>query len=163
MLEQLATIVSFILILGGLITIIFPIAPSIPTIWFGIFVYSAAHHYINITSQFMLIISLIALVTIYLDFSLSRGGVKKIRADTWGILGALVGGAAGAFFDPLGTFLIGPILGAVVFQLLRGRDNVYAFDSGNTTVVAFMGGTLIKLVAGIGMIGLFILRLQHQI
>lgn len=163
MIETISTLVSFILILGGLVSIIFPIAPSIPTIWFGIFIFAVSHHYVDVNSQFMMIITLVALVTIFLDFSLGRGGVKKLRADMWGIIGALVGGAIGSFFDPLGTFLIGPILGALLLELLRGHDNVYSYESGNTTIVAFMGGTMVKLVAALTMIGLFVLRLRHQL
>lgn len=161
--QSFVTIISFILILGGLISIIFPIAPSIPTIWFGIFIYSISHHFISINNQFMLLITLIGLLTILLDYSLSRGGTKKLRADSWGIIGALLGGALGSFFDPIGTFLVGPILGAIIAELIRGRDNVYSYSSGNTTVVAFMGGTIVKLIAALAMIGLFILRLQHRI
>lgn len=163
MTELVATIVSFLLILGGLGSILFPIAPSIPTVWLGIFVYAMAHRYLNVDQGFLGVISIIALSTIVLDYTLSRGGVKKLQAGPWGIVGAIVGGAVGTFFGPIGTYLVGPILGAVVGETLHGRDRVYSYRSGNYTIVAFMGGTLIKLIAALAMIGLFILRLQHKI
>ncbi len=163
MTEIIATIVSLALILGGLGSILFPIAPSIPTIWFGIFVYAAAHKYVGIDQQFLGIISLIALGTIFLDYTMSKGGGRKFKASPWGIFGAFVGGILGTFFGPFGTFLIGPTLGAIIFELLHGRDQVYSYQSGNYTIVAFMGGTLIKLVASLAMIGLFILRLQQKV
>lgn len=163
MIQALSTILSFALILGGLFSIAFPIAPSIPTIWFGIFIYAAAHNYLGINQQFMLIVSVIALSTIVLDYALSRSGVQKMRAGPWGIVGAVVGGAAGTLLGPIGTYLAGPILGAIIAESLRGRDRVYAYQSGNYTIVAFMGGTIIKLVAALAMIGLFILRLQHKV
>lgn len=163
MIQSLSTVVSFALILGGLVSIIFPIAPSIPTVWFGIFIYGASHRYLGINQQFLMVVTLIALATIILDYTLSRGGVQKLKAGPWGIMGAVIGGAAGTFFGPIGTYLAGPIIGAIVAELLRGRDRVYSYQSGNYTIVAFMGGTVIKLVAALGMIGLFLLRLQHQL
>ncbi len=163
MLQLLSTIVSLALILGGLVSIIFPIAPSIPTIWFGIFIYGAAHQYIDVNQFFLMTITLIALATIFLDYTMSKGGMRKFTAGPWGIVGAVGGGLVGIFFGPFGTFLVGPILGAVAIELLRGRDRVYSYQSGNYTIIAFMGGTLIKLVAALAMIGLFILRLQHKV
>lgn len=163
MIQLISTIVSLILILGGLFSILFPIAPSIPTIWFGIFIYAAAHSYIGIDQQFMIMVSLIALATIVLDYSLSRSGFQKMQAGPWGIVGAILGGAVGTVFGPIGTYLAGPILGAIIAETFRGRDRVYSYKTGNYTIVAFMGGTVIKLVAALGMIGLFILRLQHQV
>lgn len=163
MIVILATIASFALIIGGLFSILFPIAPSIPTIWFGIFVYAIAHNYLGVDQQFLMWTTVIALGTIVLDYTVSRSGVKKLRAGPWGILGAVVGGAVGTAIGPFGTFLIGPILGAIIAELFRGRDQVYSYQTGNYTIVAFMGGTLIKLIAALAMIGLFILRLQHKL
>lgn len=163
MIQSLATVVSLTLILGGLISIIFPIAPSIPTIWFGMFIYAISHDYLDINQNFMIVVSAIALGTIVLDYTLSRGGVKKMIAGPWGVVGAIVGGALGTFFGPFGTYIGGPIVGAIVAELLRGRDRVYSYQSGNYTIVAFMGGTIIKLIAAIAMVGLFILRLQHKV
>jgi uncharacterized protein YqgC (DUF456 family) len=162
-LTSLSTTVSLVLILGGLTSIIFPIAPSLPLVWLGVFIYAAAHQYTDISQSFMALISAIAFSTIILDYFLSRGGVKKLQAGPWGILGAVIGGAIGTFFGPLGTYLGGPVIGALVLETFRGRDRVYSYQSGNYTVVAFMGGTVIKLVASIAIIGLFILRLQHKL
>ncbi len=160
---QLSTILSFVLILGGIITIVFPIAPSIPTIWFGIFIFAASHHYDTISQTFLALVSIIAVVTIILDYTLSRSGIKKLRAGPWGILGAVVGGLVGSLFGSISGYLIGPLAGALVFELFLGRDQIYSYKSGNYTIVAFMGGTIIKLLAAIGMVGLFTLRLQGKI
>lgn len=163
MIVIISSIASFALILGGLFSILFPIAPSIPTVWFGIFVYAISHDYVGVDQEFLMWTMIIALGTIVLDYTVSRSGIKKLKAGPWGIFGALVGGALGTLFGPFGTFLVGPIVGAVVAELLRGRDQVYSYQSGNYTIVAFMGGTLIKLIAALAMIGLFLLRLRGQI
>lgn len=162
-LEILITIVASLLILGGFVAIIFPIAPPIITIWFGIFIYAISQDYENIGQSYMLLISGIALSTVILDYTLSRNGSQRLKAGPWGVLGAVVGGIVGLVFGPIHAYLTGPIIGAVVFELVRGRDQVYSYQSGNYTIVAFMGGTLVKLIAGVAMTGLFILRLQNKL
>ncbi len=159
----LASLLSFILILGGIASIVFPVAPSIPTIWFGIFLYAISHHFATVNQNFMVLVSIIALGTIGLDFALSKSGVKKLRAGPWGIFGAVVGGLVGSFFGAIGTYLVGPLAGALAAEMLLGHDQVYSYQSGNYTIVAFMGGTIMKLLASIGMVGLFILRLQGKL
>lgn len=162
-LDTFIAIISSILILGGFIAIMFPFAPPIVTIWFGIFIYAISRDFATIGQNYMLLISLIALSTIFLDYTLSRSGSRKLKAGPWGVLGAVIGGVVGSFFGSFHTYLTGPIVGAIVFELLRGRDQVYSYKAGNYTIVAFMGGTLVKLVAGVAMTGLFILRLQGRL
>jgi uncharacterized protein YqgC (DUF456 family) len=161
--EQLSTGLAFILIIGGLLAILFPFAPSVPTVWFGIFLYAISHDFVTVNQSFMVIVSIITVATIVLDYTLSRGGVQRLRAGPWGVLGAVVGGLIGSLINPITAYLVGPIIGAVVFETLKGRDQVFSYKSGNYTIVAFMGGTIIKLLASIAMIGLFVLRLQGRI
>ena len=161
-LEAVATILSFLMIIGGFVAILLPFAPSVPTIWFGIFLYAISHKYLTINQSFMVLVSGIALGTIVLDYTLSRAGAQKLMAGPWGVLGAVFGGLIGTFFGPIATYIIGPLIGAIVVELLRGRDRVYSYKTGEYTVVAFMGGTVVKLMAGIIMVGLFVLRLQGK-
>lgn len=161
--ETISTVLSLILIIGGMAAIVLPFAPSIPTIWFGIFLYAISHEFTTVSQNFMVLVSGIALGTIVLDYTLSRSGVQKMMAGPWGVLGAVAGGLVGLLFGPIATYLIGPLVGAIVIELLRGRDRVYSYQSGNYTIVAFMGGTIVKLLAAIAIIGLFILRLQGRI
>lgn len=160
---DLSTALSFILIIGGLIAIVLPFAPSVPTIWFGIFLYGVSHDYVSVNQNFMILVSVIAMLTIVLDYTLSRTGVQRMKAGPGGVVGAVLGGLVGTIFGPIATYLIGPVLGAIIIELLRGRDRVFSFQSGKYTIVAFMGGTVVKLVAAVVMIGLFILRLQGRI
>jgi uncharacterized protein YqgC (DUF456 family) len=161
--QSLSTILSFILIIGGVIAILLPFAPSIPMVWFGIFIYAISHDFLDINQQFMVIVSVIAATTIILDYTLSRSGVYKLKVGPWGVLGAVAGGLVGSLFSPIMAYIVGPVVGAIVMELLRGHDQVFSFKSGNYTIVAFMGGTIVKLAAAIVMVGMFFLRLQGKI
>lgn len=158
-----ASIVGWIIIVLGFASIFLPFAPSIPLVWLGIFIYAVSRHFVPIDRGFMAMISVIAVITVFLDYTLYKFGIHKFRAGGWGVIGGIVGFVVGSFISPLVSYVVGPIVGAVAFELLRGRDQVFSFKTGNTTVVAFMGGTIIKLVAALAMIGLFILKLQGKI
>lgn len=160
---QIATVVCWILIGIGVISIFLPFAPGIPSIWFGIFLFAISHGFDTITRGYMGIISGVALFTILLDYTLSSFGIQKIRAGFWAVVGAIIGFIVGSFFNPFISYIVGPALGAIIAELLHGHDTVYSFTSGNTTIVAFMGGTIVKMAAALVMIGLFVLRLQGKL
>lgn len=159
----ISSVVAWILIGFGVIAIFLPFGPSIPLIWLGIFVYAFGHQWMTITQTFMALVTGIALFTIFLDYTLYRFGIRKFRAGAWGVIGAIVGFIVGSFINPIVQFVVGPVFGAIAFESLRGRDQVFSFKAGNTTVVAFMGGTIVKLAAAVAIIGLFILRLRGSV
>lgn len=156
----LATILSIILIIIGFIAIMLPFLPSIPSVWFGIFLYAISHHFQPVTREIMVAISLIAAGSMFLDYTLSRRGVKKLRVGVGGVFGAVIGGLAGSFFGPVFMYVIGPVVGAIALEMLRGRDRIYSYKQGETTIVAFFGNTVIQLLAALLMTGLFVLKLQ---
>ncbi len=161
--ESLSTVVAWALIGLGFFSIFLPIAPSIPVLWLGMFVYAASHSFEVITKPFMATVSAIAVGTIFLDYTLFHFGMQKFRAGAWEVVGAIIGFAIGSFFGQFYALVVGPALGGVIFALMRGRDQIYSFKTGNTTVVAFLGGTIVKLIAAVIMIGLFVLRIRENL
>lgn len=154
---------TFAVMLVGLISIVFPFLPSIPVIWLGIFLYGVGTNFEVITPNFMLLISLLAFATIFLDYTTTVWGLKKYRGSLWGIIGAVVGGFVGSLWGILGALVIGPVFGSVVFEMLRGRDNVFGLETERFTIVGFVGGTLVKFSVGIAMIGLFLWKILSQL
>ncbi len=150
---------TFAVMLVGLISIVFPFLPSIPVIWLGIFLYGVGMNFSVVDANFMLLISLLAFTTVFLDYTTTVWGLKKYRGTPWGILGAVLGGFVGSLFGILGAFVIGPIMGSVVFEMLRGRDNVFGIETERFTIVGFIGGTLVKFSVGVAMIGLFLWKI----
>ncbi|USN53385.1 MAG: DUF456 family protein [Candidatus Nomurabacteria bacterium] len=149
----------FIIVLVGFVGIAFPIVPSIPLIWFGILLYGIATDFSLVTPSFLLIISVLGLVVVLLDFVAYLWGGKQFRASLWGVLGAVIGGIIGSFFGLLFAFVVGPFFGAVVSQLVVGRDRVFAVETKHYIIIGYMGGMIIKFAVGVAMIGLFLWQL----
>jgi len=152
-------IACFAIMIAGLGSIFFPIIPSIPMIWLGIFLYAIATGFEKIDSNFLLLISILTLAIIFLDYIVLTLGVRKFNFSVWGIVGAIVGGVIGSFFNLFFALVIGPVLGAVVGQILTGQDLTYIFQMKKYTVIGFIGGTVVKISVGVAMIGLFIWKL----
>ena len=160
---DLATTFSIVVALGlmvvGLIGVFLPIIPSTPLIWFGIFLYGVVTGFEKVTTEFLLTISALALATVFLDWTSTMWSYKKFHASPWSVFGAVLGAFIGSLFGPAATWVIGPVLGGIVAGMMVGSDNVFAVRRGRVTVVAFLGGTIVKLTLGLLMIGLFLLKI----
>ncbi|MFH0829397.1 MAG: DUF456 domain-containing protein [Candidatus Kerfeldbacteria bacterium] len=154
---------SIIIMLVGFMSIIFPFLPSVLVIWLGVFLYAVGSSFETIDANFMLVVSVLAFGTMFLDYLSNSWGSRKFRGSYWGVLGAVLGGLVGSLFGPLGMLVIGPVFGAVIFEMVRGRDNIFGIETDHFTVVGFIGGTLVKLATGVVIVGLFIWKLMQSV
>ena len=81
-------------------------------------------------------------------------GAKKLGATWRGIVGAVVGGLVGMFFS-LPGIIIGPFLGALVFELIGGYKLKSAAKAGGGAVLGLLAGAVGKFAICVLMMGLF--------
>jgi uncharacterized protein len=104
---------------------------------------------------FVVLIALIAASQIY-DIVSGAAGSRWFGGTRWGAIGAIVGAVAGLFFLPLGLIL-GPLIGACVFELLFAeQDARKAAVSGFGSAVGALSAVLVKVLVGLVMIGWFL-------
>ena len=101
------------------------------------------------------------LFSILVDYLASMYGAKKLGATWRGILGAVVGGLIGIFFNVPGI-LLGPFLGAVVFEMAGGRKLKDAGRAGLGATLGLLGGAIAKLGCCVAMMGLFAVNVIHR-
>ena len=82
-------------------------------------------------------------------------GAKRYGATAWGMVGAMLGGVVGLFLGFLGIIL-GPFVGAVLAEVLAGREWQKALKAGVGTFVGFVLGGIGKIVCSIAMILVFL-------
>lgn len=150
---------ALLIIFLGLASIAIPYLPAIPILWLGIFLYGVGTNFEVIDLDFLFLISLLGLFSIVLDFIASMWGRPRYRSRFSGIFGAVLGGLIGSLFGNIGAFVVGPVIGAVVAELVQGHDNIFRIESENFTVIGYIGGTLVKLMIGIAIAGLFFWKL----
>lgn len=108
------------------------------------------------------VLVLLAAATYAVDFAASYFGAKRFGATKWGSFGAIVGGVVGLFFGVPGLF-VGPIVGVIAFEFLRGRQLVAAGKAGWGTLLGTIGGMLVKLVLAVAMIVVFLMNVPSPI
>ena len=87
------------------------------------------------------------LVTL-IDYLLPIWGTKIFGGTRAGKIGSTIGLLGGLFIPVLGplTFLFGPLIGAVIGELVGGSNLALAIKSGFGSFLGFLGGTLMKLM-----------------
>ncbi|MBI3852638.1 MAG: DUF456 domain-containing protein [Verrucomicrobia bacterium] len=102
----------------------------------------------------LMILAAITAFSLLVDYLASMYGAKKLGATWRGVLGAVVGGLVGIFFN-LPGILLGPFIGAVVFEMAAGRKFKEAGRAGLGATLGLLGGAVVKLGGCVAMMGLF--------
>lgn len=152
MVDYLLLILSFLLIIVGLLGCVLPVIPGPPLSFAGLLVvhFSKFAHFDPLV--LILAASFAAIVTV-LDYIVPVWGTKKFGGTKYGTWGSAIGLIIGLFFSPFSAFLsilIGPFLGAVIGELIGGMDSKHALKAGLGAFIGFLLGTGLKLIVSIG-------------
>ncbi len=81
-----------------------------------------------------------------LDNVLPTWGTKKLGGTPYGIWGSILGLLVGIFFPPIG-FVLGPLIGAFVGEIIGGNNTDKALKSALGSFAGFMAATGMKVMA----------------
>ncbi len=142
--------IAIILILVGLLGCILPIIPGPPISFLGILVlHFTKFGESEYSTNFLLILAFVAIIVTVLDYIVPIWGTKKFGGSKAGMWGATIGMIIGMIFlGPLGLIL-GPLVGAIAGESLKGANNKDAFRSGLGAFLGFLFGVGLKLAASI--------------
>ena len=138
------SVLAIILLLLGLLGAIIPAVPG-PIISYAglVSLYFSSHQ--PFTDNFMLLWIAIAVGITVIDNIVPILGTKKMGGSKKGVWGSIIGLVFGLLF--LGPFgiLIGPFVGAVLGELIGGKEFNLALKAGFGSFLGFLSGTLLKL------------------
>jgi uncharacterized protein YqgC (DUF456 family) len=146
-------VIGSLLILVGLVGLVMPALPGAPLIFAGIFSIAWADGFARIGWPGLLTLAMITLLISVLDFAAEIVGAKKFGASYWGLLGAFLGFVAGLAFLPFGI-IVGPVVGAILFEYLKEPDFKRAGKVGIGTFLGFVIGTALKYALAFVLLGL---------
>lgn len=154
-----ALILSIILFIAGVAGTVLPILPGAILIYGGMLLYGFMTKFTTLDANFFLLQALVLVLIFSIDFLASAIGTKRFNGSKQASWGAIIGTVLGLiFFGPLGI-VIGPFLGAVLAEVLQGREIYQAIRVGFGTLVGILGGTVLKLCAEILMIIYFFMSI----
>ncbi len=148
------------LFLTGLAGTILPALPGNFLIFAGALVYGIFTEFEEVTIWVLATLLGISIGAQVLDYVAEAYGAKRFGATKHGIWGAIIGGIIGLITLNIGGLILGIFLGAVIPEiLLGGRSPKGALRIGWGGLLGFLGGTLMKFILGVVMIGIFLAAL----
>ena len=145
---------ALLVMLAGLVGSLFPVLPGPPLVLaaaIGHRLFFGAASVSNVVLAALVMLTLIALV---FDFLASMLGARRFGATWRGVTGAVAGGLIGLFFS-LPGIILGPFLGALLFEMLGDKEFKKAAHAGLGATMGLLLGIAGKVSIGVVMISLF--------
>ncbi|MDA3780807.1 MAG: DUF456 domain-containing protein [Bacteroidales bacterium] len=137
---------GILLIIIGLVGCILPIIPGPPLSFLGLLMLHLTK-FGEFSSSFLILMATIAIIVTILDYIVPIWGTKKFGGSKAGIWGSTIGLIIGIFFFPPIGLIIGPLIGAIVAELIKGADFNKSLKSGLGSFLGFLLGTGLKLIS----------------
>jgi uncharacterized protein YqgC (DUF456 family) len=150
-------ILAGICIIAGIIGCIMPGLPGPPVSYLGIFLLNFTTA-IDFSTQYLIITFLLVVIVQILDYYIPIWATKKFGGSKKGVWGSIIGLIAGFLFPPYGI-IIGPFAGAVIGELIDGKQTMKALKSGLGSFIGFLLGTAAKFAICFYFAGVFIYKL----
>lgn len=153
----IALVVALVVMLVGLAGTFLPALPGIPLIWLAMLGYGVYEGFREMTPAFLVVTFLVVAATQVAEHYARAWGARRFGAGRAGAWGAVIGSIVGLFFMPLGL-LLGPFLGAALFELFAGRSGGEAVRAGFGGLVGVLGSVVVNVVVALGLTVAFIVK-----
>ena len=142
--ETFLAIVGIVFIIVGVVGCFIPAIPGPPLAYVSLLLLQVGPE-VPFTLKFMLLMALFVALVSILDYFIPAFGAKKYGGSRYGMIGAMVGVVLGIFVFPPVGFIIFPLLGAFVGEVLNGANSSRAFKAAIGTFAGLLMGTVIKI------------------
>jgi len=136
---------GLLLSLVGLIGCVLPVIPGPPLSFLALLILSYAKNWEPFSLTFLVIMAVLTVAVSILDYVIPAGGAKKYGASKIGIWGSLIGMPLGLFFFPPWGILLGGIAGALIGELIAGKEGKKALQASWGIFVGYMVSVGLKL------------------
>ncbi|MGJ3243757.1 MAG: DUF456 domain-containing protein [Opitutales bacterium] len=148
--ETWALLVAGGLVVIGLLSNLLPILPGQVIIFAGMVVHKVWLGEASVSWTYLAWMAGLTVLGLVADYLFAMWGAKRFGATWRGSLGALLGMAIGLFIPPpLFWLILGPIVGAIVAELLGGRAWKEAERAGLGTLLGALVALAVKLALSV--------------
>ena len=153
--EQILGLIFALLLMGiGVAGSILPGLPSTPLVFIGALAHKLYFGPVGSAWWVITVLGVFTVLSLAVDYAASMYGAKRLGATWRGVTGAVVGGLVGLFFN-LPGILLGPFIGAALFEMAGGREWKEASKAGVGATLGLLAGALGKLACCVAMMLLF--------
>jgi uncharacterized protein YqgC (DUF456 family) len=156
--EIIFFILALIVMLVGIAGVILPVLPGLLLILGAAVVFAILTGFQYIGIKTLIVFAALTAFSLAMDWVAAFLGVRRMGGSKAGMIGALVGMIAGMLIPGVGIFgfIIGAFVGAVVFELMIGKESRAALKAGLGSFIGFLFGGLLRFVVGVAMVGIFL-------
>jgi uncharacterized protein len=147
----LAMVVLVLGLLIGLIGVVAPVLPGVPVAAVGAVLAAWIVGFEHFGVAPLAFVVGLAVLAQLIDLAGNWVGARVYGARRAGLWGGVIGSLVGLIFFPPFGFLLGALVGAVLFELLGGRPFDEALRAGVGAFVGALGGTIAKILIVIAM------------
>jgi uncharacterized protein YqgC (DUF456 family) len=133
-----------ILLLVGVIGCFIPALPGPPLAYVSLLLLQLTEEK-PFSTKFLLIWALIVVLVTILDYAIPPYATKKLGGSRNGVVGSTVGIVFGLFIFPPWGIIIFPFLGALVGEVMAGREQKVALKAAFGSFLGFLSGVFLKL------------------
>jgi uncharacterized protein len=152
--DLIALIAALLVMAIGCIGSVLPLLPGTPIVLAAAIVHKIIMGPRSIGWFVILLLVGITIFSLVLDYLASMYGAKWLGATKKGMVGAIIGLIVGLFFNLPGV-LLGPFIGAGLFEMMGGRKWQPAMKAGAGATLGMFAGALGKLICCVVMMVVF--------
>lgn len=152
--EIIGLSLALVLMLVGLVGSVVPGLPGSPLVLITAILHRLYFGVQGASTTVLLVLGALTAASLVLDFLATMLGAKQFGATWRGAVGAVAGGVLGLFFA-LPGIILGPFLGATMFELLGRKELKPAIKAGAGAVLGLLLGVIGKFSICVIMILLF--------
>ena len=152
-------ILGLIVSLLGLAGCILPVLPGPPLSFIALIMLSIARDWQPFSLTFLLLMGGLTILVTVLDYVVPVAGAKKYGASKLGVWGSIIGMFVGLIFFPPWGILFGALAGAILGEVIAGKESGKALRAGWGVFVGNMVGVGLKLAASAIMLFFYIVEM----
>jgi len=141
--DTLLIIIGIVCLITGIAGCILPVLPG-PFLSYVSLILLQISSKKPFTTEFLVFSALLIVLVTVLDYVVPVWSTKISGGSKSGVRGSTIGLFAGLFLGPFGIVL-GPFAGAVIGELISGKDFNKALKSGFASFIGFITGVVMKL------------------
>lgn len=149
---------AIILSLVGILGTILPFLPGVAMVFAVIVFYGWWEGFEKITFGYLLILGLLTLLSVVLNYLSSVLGAKYFGSTKAGIIGALIGTAAGIIFFPPAGIILGPVLGGFLGEYIAQNDTRASMKAGIGAAIGVFSGIAFQFALALGFFVSFLFK-----
>jgi uncharacterized protein YqgC (DUF456 family) len=150
-------ILSFLLMIIGILGSFLPVLPGPMTSWVGLLVFHLRSD-IEMNWVFLGLTLFVAALIWILDYIIPAMGTKRFGGSRAGMIGTTIGLIVGIVAPIPFGIIIGPFVGAFIGEMINNNNSKVATKAAFGSFLGFLTSTFLKFIVALIYFGLFIMK-----